>query len=325
MPRAVITGGTGAVGGAVAAALAHRGWRVDVTGRNRQLMPAELSALGVNFHQIERDNHRALLRLLGDGADLLLDLLAYRAADVRGLLPGLSAVACPIIVSSRAVYADQWGNHLNSPTPPQFKVPIKETDPILAPADDRVDPFTQEGYGPCKVAVERTALDSGLPITVLRPSKIHGPWARNARTRAVIQAMDVRQGTLVVDGLNSVDHLSAAENIAQVVLSVASQPAARIVNCADPDTPTAREIFQTVAEQLQWDGGFAESNGAPETVKNPWNMRHPVVLDLGAARRLGYRPAGGALQLLSWEVAWAAAQESAGRHRTSLGMRRPRP
>jgi nucleoside-diphosphate-sugar epimerase len=44
------------------------------------------------------------------------------------------------------------------------------------PAGEDVNPYRREGYAPCKGAAERAALDSGLPVTVIRPSKIHGPY-----------------------------------------------------------------------------------------------------------------------------------------------------
>ena len=50
----------------------------------------------------------------GTDTDLLVDLLAYRAADVRALLPVLADVGSPVLVSSRAVYVDPAGRHVNS-------------------------------------------------------------------------------------------------------------------------------------------------------------------------------------------------------------------
>lgn len=42
----------------------------------------------------------------------------------------------------------------------------------MAPGD--MDYNSREGYGANQVAAEHVLLDSGLPITVLRPSKIVG-------------------------------------------------------------------------------------------------------------------------------------------------------
>ena len=47
--RALVLGGTGLVGRAIALRLARAGWRVDVTGRQASNMPAELVDAGVSF------------------------------------------------------------------------------------------------------------------------------------------------------------------------------------------------------------------------------------------------------------------------------------
>ncbi|WP_414171481.1 NAD-dependent epimerase/dehydratase family protein [Clavibacter tessellarius] len=187
--RALLLGGTGAIGGATAERLARDGWAVDVTGRDPLGMPAELTALGVRFHAVDRADARGIERLVGDGVDLLVDLVAFTAADVQALLPSMRASGSVVVASSRAVLVDAAGRHVNGDEPPRFPVPIPESTPTLAPAAPGADPFSREGYAPSKVAVERAALASGLPVTVIRPSKVHGRWARNARTRGIVERM----------------------------------------------------------------------------------------------------------------------------------------
>lgn len=238
--RALILGGTGAIGGATAARLAATGWEVAVTGRAPESMPSELTALGVRFHSIERSDVSAIGRLVGDGVGLLVDLLAYRAADVRALLPVMGSVANSVLISTRAVYVDSDGRHINGDDPPQFPVPLNENMPTLPPAANDVNPFSRDGYAPSKVAAEQVALDSGLPITVIRPSKVHGRWARNPRTRPFVESM-VRGDHVIELAARgaSVDHLTAASNTAALIATVAALPGQRILNSADPDAPTA--------------------------------------------------------------------------------------
>lgn len=304
-------GGTGAIGGAVAARLAAAGWSVDVTGRDASALPPDLAAAGVRFHALDRSDASALDRLIADDTDLLLDLLAFRAADVRALLPAMRRVASPAVVSSRAVYVDPDGRHLNGDAPPRFPGPVPEDAPTLPPAADDVDPFSREGYAPSKVAVERLALDSGLPVTVLRPSKVHGPWARTARTRRFVEAMVDRDAVVELAAPGSVDHLTAADSTAALVEVVAVRPGARVLNTADPDTPTALQLVRRIGERVRersgWTGrveGVEPSSDDPGRGRNPWRQAHPVVLDTRAAAALGYRPVGGALDLLDREVDW---------------------
>src|SRR6478609_3647722 len=203
--RAVLLGGTGAIGGMTALRLAKAGWTVDVTGRSSARMPAELVQAGVRFHQIERSDVNGVQELVGHGADLLVDLVAYSAADVRAVLPLMASVSCPVLVSSRAVYTDAAGRHVNGDEPPEFDAPIREDTRTLPAAGDDVNPFSRDGYAPCKVAAELVALDSGLPVTVIRPSKVHGPWARNARTKGIVGRMLRGEPTIELADPNTVD------------------------------------------------------------------------------------------------------------------------
>lgn len=305
--RAVILGGTGAVGGATAARLRSAGWDVDVTGRDVASVPAELIAAGVRFHTIDRADVRGVGALVGTGVDLLVDAVAYCAADVRGLLPVMADAASCVVISSRAVYVDDEGRHINGEVPPRFALPLLETNPTVAPAPDDVDPFSREGYAPGKVAVERVGLDSGLPVTVIRPSKVHGRWARNARTRPFVERMLAGDRVIPLPHAEAVDHLTAAVNTAALIDVVAHSPGRRILNSADPDTPPAGDIVRSIASRLGWNGTLEVVH--TEDGMNPWSAANPIVLDMTAAAQLGYVPRGSALELLSDEVDWVADLE----------------
>ncbi|MFT2707381.1 NAD-dependent epimerase/dehydratase family protein [Clavibacter zhangzhiyongii] len=303
--RALLLGGTGAIGGATAERLARDGWSVDVTGRDPLAMPAALADAGVRFHAVDRADVRGIERLVGDGVDLLVDLVAFTAAEVEALRPAMRASGSVVVASSRAVYVDARGRHVNGDEPPRFPVPIPESTPTLPPAPPGTDPFTREGYAPSKVAVERAALDGGLPVTVIRPSKVHGRWARNARTRDLVERMLAGAPTIELAGRGaSVDHLTAAANAAALIARVADAPGARILNAADPDALTAAEIVAVIADELGWRGRIVPLAPGAEGGAHPWAAPHPIVLDTRAAVALGYAPVGPGAELLRAEVAW---------------------
>ncbi len=307
--RAVILGGTGAIGGATAQRLSKKGWRVDITGRDRSAMPDELTVTGVRFHAIDRANAEAIGRLVGGGVDLLVDALAYRASDVEELLPVMRAAGSIVIVSSRAVYVDATGRHINGDEPPDFGAPLSESNPTLAPAAAGVDPFSRAGYAPSKVAVERIALGSGLPVTVIRPSKVHGRWARNARTRTFVERMLRGDASIgLADRGETTDHLTAAGNAAALIDFVARVPGRRVLNCADPDVLTAREIVEAIAKLLNWRGQIDLLEPGRRGGEHPWYAKNPIVLDTAAAVELGYKPEGEGRALLDNEVSWIAKQ-----------------
>ncbi|MFI1093343.1 NAD-dependent epimerase/dehydratase family protein [Streptomyces sp. NPDC020917] len=313
MPRALILGGTGLIGRAAALRLLDAGWQVDVTGRDPARMPHEIAAAGARFVAADRGEERQLRAAMGDGADLLVDCLCYTAADARLLLPLAGNATSTVLISSRAVYVDADGNHANSGTPPRFDGPITEAQPTLAPGD--MDYRSGEGYGPNKVAAEHVALDSGLPITVVRPSLIHGAGAATPREWVFVKrALDRRGAVLLAHRGSGVVHPTAAANLAALLETVAGRPGARILNCADPDAPNARDIARIVAGRLghAWEEVLLDGTAAEELGRTPWDSPHPVVLDMSAAEELGYQPAGDYAATVAAEVDWLADAARAG-------------
>ena len=309
MPRALVLGGTGAIGRATAQRLLAAGWRVDVLAREAARMPEALAAAGARFVAGDRRDVSALRDALGDGADLLVDCVCFTAADARQLLPLARQAGSTVMISSKAVYVDARGNHSNSDDPPCFDGPIRETQPTLAASDG--DYTTREGYGANKVAAERVLLDSGLPVTVLRPSKIHGAGSRRPREWVFVKrVLDRRPALFLAHRGAGADHTAAAANIAALVEVTAGRPGARILNSADPDAPSALEIARAIARQLgyEWKEILLDDDSLG---RHPWDCRPPIVLDTAAALELGYQPAGYYATTVAEEVDWLVADAEA--------------
>ncbi len=305
MPRALIVGGTGLIGRATASRLLAAGWQVDLTGRNSAHMPAEIAAAGGRFVAADRGDSDQLLTALGGGADLLVDCICYTAADAARLLPLVRNAGSTVMISSKAVYVDGSGHHSNSETAPRFEGPIREAQPTMAPGDG--DYNSPEGYGANKVAAEQVLLDSGGPVTVLRPSKIHGAGAQTPREWVFVKrVLDQRPAVFLAHRGAGVDHTTAAANIAALIEVVAAKPGRQILNSADPDAPSALEISRTIARQLDhvWDEVLLDDEADEALGRHPWDAPHPIVLDMTAAAELGYTPVGDYAATVADEVAW---------------------
>jgi nucleoside-diphosphate-sugar epimerase len=242
---------------------------------------------------------------LGDGADLLVDCVCFTAADAAELVPFARAAGSTVMISSKAVYVDDAGNHSNSKTKPNFGGPVRETQPTMAPGAG--DYQTAEGYGANKVAAEQVLLDSGAPVTVLRPSKIHGPGSRQPREWVFVKrVLDRRRAVFLVHRGAGVDHTTAAANIAALIEVAAASPGARVLNSADPDAPSALAIARTIARQLghSWDEILLDNAPADGVGRTPWDAPHPIVLDTSAALELGYEPVGDYAATVADEVEW---------------------
>lgn len=313
MPRALIIGGTGLIGRATARRLLAAGWQVDLTGRDPDHLPADITSAGGKFIAADRDDPDQLLAALGDGADLLVDCICYTAAAAARLLPVVREAGSTVMISSKAVYVDAAGNHSNSDDPPRFDGPIRETQPTLAPGD--MDYNSREGYGANKVAAEQVLLDSGEPVTVLRPSKIHGPGAARPREWVFVKrALDRRPAVFLARRGAGVDHTTATANIAALIETVAAKPGARILNSADPDAPSALEIARTIARQLghEWEEVLLGDGAGEALGAHPWDAPHPIVLDTTAALELGYEPAGDYATTVAEAVGWLVSASRGG-------------
>jgi nucleoside-diphosphate-sugar epimerase len=310
--RALVLGGTGLVGSAIARRLLAAGWQVDLTGRDPARLPGDVAQAGGRFIAADRGDAEQLQAAVAGGADLLADCICYTAADAAMLLPFLPDVSSTVMISSKAVYVDDAGNHPNSPVQPRFAGPVSETQPTMAPGGG--DYNTREGYGANKVAAEQVLLDSGHPVTVLRPSKIHGRGARPPREWVFVKrVLDRRPAVFLARRGAGVDHTTAAANIAALVEVVAAAPGRRVLNSADPDAPSALTIARTIAAMLghSWTEVLLDDGEEPGLGRHPWDFRHPIVLDTTKAAGLGYVPVGDYAATVADEVSWLV--EIAGR------------
>jgi nucleoside-diphosphate-sugar epimerase len=298
------------IGGAAARRLLAAGWDVTVVGRDRARVPEDVVAAGGRFVAADRDESGELAAALGGGADLLVDCLCFTAAHARELLPLLDDVGSSVMISTKAVYVDAAGNHVNSAVAPDFGGPVRESRPTMAPRED-IEYRSRDGYGANKVAAERVLLDSGHPVTVLRPSRVHGVGASKPDEWVFVKrVLDQRKVVVLSRGGRGVDQTSAAANIAALIEVVANDPGARILNSADPDAPSAVEISRIVAAHFghEWrEVLLDEHEHAPEHAglgRHPWDRVPAIRLDMSAARQLGYQPAGDYAATVTAELDW---------------------
>ncbi len=229
------------------------------------------------------------------------------------MLPLIADSGSTVMISSKAVYVDDAGRHSNSDIPPDFEGPIRETQPTLAPNDE--DHTTREGYGPNKVAAENVLLDSGSPVTILRPSKVHGVRARPPREWVFVKrVLDRRPAVLLAQRGVGVDHPTAAANVAALIEVAAAVPGRRVLNCADPDAPSALEISRTIATRLghEWIEVLLDDGADSRLGRTPWDTIHPIVLDMTAALEIGYTPAGDYAHTVADEIDWLVSAAGGG-------------
>lgn len=298
---ALLLGGTGTLR-RTAELLAMDGWQVTVTGRDASATPQHWAGLGIRMVVADRSDAQATSVLVGDGVGLLVDGQCYTPQQARELARWSRRCASTVMLSAKAVYADRHGRHLNSPEAPHWEGAVAEGQPTMAYAGQEFR--SAEGYGANKAEAERVLRSEGQRVSVLRPSKIHGAGVRQPRLWGVLARVLARRTAMPVVRGGVVESTTSTKALARTVLACAGRPGERVLNVADGDPRSARELLREAAElaggdlePVEVDGGHCvESVG-----RLPWTL--DMVLDTAAARTLGVPEtffADGAAAELDW-------------------------
>jgi nucleoside-diphosphate-sugar epimerase len=289
---ALIVGGTGQIGVAVARDLLAHSWAVRIAHRGGHAIPDDVLRAGATEVLVDREDAAALVRAVGDGADAVIDCVAFGPEHARQLLALSDRVGSLAVVSSASVYRDAAGRTLDEAPEtgfPEFDGPISETNPTVPPGP--------ETYSTRKVALERLLLDEArVPVTVLRPCAIHGPRSSHAREWWFIKrALDGRTRVPVAyEGLSRF-HTTATANLAQACRLSLEAGGTRVLNVGDPEPPSVREIGEAIGAALGHAWEVVGLPGAPRgpqgsVGRTPWSVPRPFLIDTAAAAALGYSP-----------------------------------
>jgi nucleoside-diphosphate-sugar epimerase len=305
VPRAALIGGTGQIGRAAAATLARDGWDVVAISRSGEIS-AELAALGVRGAAADRADDAQLRAAVGDGADVVVDMVAY-GREHGEQLNGLSAGSL-IVISSASVYSDAEGRAFDGVSdPPVMPVPVLESQPTVAPGD--------ETYSTRKVALEQAVLAGSLPATVVRACAIHGPGAKLPRELYFAKrAFDGRRRVAIAFEGKSCFHTTSVPNLAELIRLAATKPGNRAFNAGDPDPQTTLGICRVIGAAMGH--AFEPVLLEGDAYDNPWGAPPdaPFVVSMEAAEReLGYRAVTTYPEAVRETCAWLVGELEAGR------------
>ncbi|WP_199854838.1 NAD-dependent epimerase/dehydratase family protein [Streptomyces dioscori] len=301
----MVIGATGQIGRAAVGALAGDGWEVTALSRGGgrdEDWPDE-----VHTARVDRSDDSALAAAVGDGCDVLVDMVAYGPEHARQLTALAPRVGSAVVISSVSVYEDDKGRGFDSQAEPdgfpRYPVPL--------PEDQRTVTLGESSYSTRKAGLERAllAVADRLPATLLRAGAVHGPHCRTPRELYFVKRnLDGRDRRVLAFGGASRFHPVSVRTVAELVRLAAARPGTRVLNAVDPDAPTVAEIAGAID---------AVMGAAPETVlvdgpppvpgvgDTPWSVPHPVICDMTAAEReLGYRPVTRYADRLPETVAW---------------------
>lgn len=272
MSTASILGGTGQIGLAVAERLAGEGWEVRLVSR----APAPISGPWQHV-AADRQDPIALRKALADGADLLLDCVAFEVRHAGQLLDLQDSVGRVALISSASVYCDAEGRTLDEAGEtgfPDFPEPIREDHRTVEPGP--------QTYSTRKVATERRLLHGArIPVTILRPCATHGPYSKHAREWWFVKRLlDGRDRIPLAYGGRSRFQTTSTRAIAEAVRSSLSSNETQVLNVADANAPTVAEIGHAIMTAM---GRHADLVGLPDAPyppllgATPWSVEKPMV------------------------------------------------
>lgn len=272
MPTAFILGGTGQIGIAVAERLASGGWKVKLVSRSLAPITGPWQHIAA-----DREDRGALRKALGDGADLVLDCVAFDVRHAGHLLGLQDSVGRLAVISSASVYCDAERRTLDEADHcgfPDFPEPIREDHPTVEPGP--------ESYSTRKVAIERRLLDGArIPVTILRPCAIHGPHSKHAREWWFLKRLlDGRERIPLAYGGRSRFQTTSTRAIAEAVRFSLSSNGTRVLNVADAGAPSVAEIGRAIMNAA---GRHADLVGLPDAPyppvlgATPWSIEKPMV------------------------------------------------
>lgn len=304
--KALVTGATGLVGGAIVDALLAQGHSVQALVRPTARVDG-LILRGVNLIIGDLNNEESLRQAV-QGVDVVFHcaaLLGFGASEAD--MEWVNVVGTELaLAASRAARVSRFV-HLSS-----VAVYGSHDPPIGEDAATRPTSI----YGRTKLAAEEAVWQAereGLPVTILRPAVIYGPGDRYFLP-ALLKAMRLPVVPLP-DGGDALVELVYVSDVADAALQAATRTAAvgQAYNLTDGRPTTVRDIVETFglltgyaprimdisAARLQHIASLAHEAVAPINPRLAYVFGSDVVANLGrdthydlrkAERELGYAP-----------------------------------
>lgn len=302
----LVLGGTGFIGGPLVARLLADGVETAVAHRGAH-HGARPVAAGARSVILERGDPAAVVAALREtGADTVIDLIAYTAADTLPLLDALRGqVARHVMVSSIDVYRNYEGLHRKGrPTPIWDR--LTEDAPLrasrypyrLAKPRAAGDPQAwMDGYD--KIPLEEAVRERlGAAATIVRLPMVFGPGDRQRRFSWAIRPMVQKRPRFVIPHpwaswratFGYVDDVAAGVALA----AVHPRAGGETYNLGRANTPTNIAWAATFAEHLGWPGDVELSHpdvarGALAKAVSGLDLDYPLFIDNAKIRRrLGF-------------------------------------
>lgn len=307
--RVLVLGGTRFIGPHLVRMLAEGGHEVTIfhRGETEPNLPTGVRHAHGEFSAFSE--HIESLRL--GKPDVVVDMVPFIDKNGHGVLHFRGVAARAVVITSCDVYrafARVWRSEPGPPDP----VPLTEESPL------RTKPVRalSEGIDYDNVEVERAVShDPQLPVTIVRPTAVHGPGDHQHRLYPFLRRMDDGRSAILLDealvGWRRA-HCYVEDVAHAIALIVGTQSAAgRIYNVAYERALTEIEWVKEVARVDGWAGEvvLVKSDSLPESLReDAFDLRQDYVVDSSRIRReLGYTETASEDEALRRAIEWERA------------------
>ena len=248
-PVAVVTGGTGFIGGRLLEALDAGGWRVRVCGRHPR---SEDLPATVDYRQTDL-TAEAPLNDVCHGATHVFHLAG--ASSSHSSPPEMERVnigGTERLLEAAARARVRRFVHVSTSSVYGKKVALPQ------PIREDVEPHPDPGYSETKWQAEQVAwryADKGVPVTVLRPVTVYGPGATKLLGSTILDAAIERFAGLdafAVDREPVELRMVHIDDVVAALLHLATNEAAvgQTFNLSAETYPSSHEVAQAVADEV---------------------------------------------------------------------------
>lgn len=247
---ALVTGGSGFIGGHLLRALVEGGWDVRTCGRRPR--PEGLAG-AIAYTQVDLADPSADLAPLVAGVSHVFHLAgasSSRSSEAEMLRDNVDATSH--LLAAVAAAGAEVVVHMSSTSI------YGEEEQLPSPVPETVEPRPSRAYGKAKWQTEQVvwrAGEAGLAVVILRPVSVHGPGATKLLASAMLDVAIERYAGLdtveigpapVEQRLLHVDDLVAAG----LYLADHRPARGRAFNLAMPTYPSSHEVAALLAAEL---------------------------------------------------------------------------
>lgn len=216
MKKILVTGGTTFVSKYVAEYFVNIGYEVYVLNRN-----TKLQVQGVKLIEADRHNLNGILKNMF--FDVVADITAYNADDIRDLIGELGSFGQYIMISSSAVY------------------PEYEVQPFLEETKKSANKYWG-AYGTDKIEAENALLEKVSDAYILRPPYLYGPMNNVYREAFVFDcALTDRKFYLPKDGSMKLQFFHVKDLCGVIEVIIKEKPQDHVLNVGNTETVSIKE------------------------------------------------------------------------------------